>query len=62
VAYKVKGRSYKLTHAVALVDQEDKDKPVILLLTDVELPATAWTSEFSRPWNGARTASCRRLP
>ncbi len=40
------GQTVKLTHAAAFVDQKDSRKPVVLLLTDQEVPAATWTSEF----------------
>ena len=38
----VKGKAITLAHAAAFVDQEDKGKPVILLLTEQPIPAASW--------------------
>jgi hypothetical protein len=38
----VNGKPIKLVHASAFVDQEDKDKPVILLVTEQPVPAADW--------------------
>jgi hypothetical protein len=46
VTLKVKGKNYKLGYAAAFVDQRDKDKPVVLLITDVQVPASDWASDF----------------
>ncbi len=60
------GETVKLTHAAAFVDQKDSRKPVILLLTDQEVPAGTWKSEFdmrnyqkptrSRVWDSTWTS------
>ncbi len=48
-----KNAAVNLTSAVAFVDEKDQRKPVILILSDVKLPAEKWTGEFdlmrSRP-------------
>jgi hypothetical protein len=38
------GKTVKLTHAAAFVDETDKKKPVVLLLTDQPVPAAGWKS------------------
>jgi opacity protein-like surface antigen len=43
--FSVGGKESKLTQAVAFVDQKDKDKPVILIVSDMALPAGSWKSE-----------------
>jgi len=40
--FTVKGKSFKLAYAAAFVDQEDKAKPVFLLLTEQPVPAANW--------------------
>src|SRR5258706_15275599 len=40
----VKGKTINLAHAAAFVDQEDKGKPVILLVTEQPIPAANWKS------------------
>jgi hypothetical protein len=40
----VKGTAIKLAYAYAFVDQGDKDKQVVLLLTEQEVPAATWKS------------------
>lgn len=44
--FKANGKVFKLAHAAAFVDQKDEATPVILFLTDRQLPAATWTSEF----------------
>jgi hypothetical protein len=39
-----KGRTVKLTYAAAFVDQTDKAKPVILILTEQPVPSASWKS------------------
>jgi len=41
----VKGNAIKLAHAYAFVDQGDKRKLVILLLTEQPVPAATWKSD-----------------
>ncbi len=43
--YSVGKTSAKLTHAVVFVDASDRRKPVILVLSDRELPAADWKKE-----------------
>ncbi|MEP6941771.1 MAG: hypothetical protein ABI981_02480 [Betaproteobacteria bacterium] len=38
------GKTVKFTYAAAFVDQTDKDKRVVLLLTEKPVPADAWKS------------------
>ena len=38
----VKGKTINLAYAYAFVDEEDKKRPVILLLTEQEVPAASW--------------------
>ena len=40
----VDGKAIKLAYAAGFVDQSDKDKPVVLLITDQPVPAAGWTS------------------
>jgi hypothetical protein len=42
----VDGKDIPLTHAAAFVDQEDKAKPVLLLLTDQAVPVAGWKSHM----------------
>ena len=35
-----------LSHCYAFVDQKDDRKPTLLIVSDIELPADQWTSEF----------------
>ncbi len=42
----VAGKTVRLAHATAFVDQKDERKPVLLLLTEEDVPAAKWTSEF----------------
>ncbi len=44
--FAVAGKTVKLAHATAFVDQKDERKPVLLLLTEEDVPAAKWTSEF----------------
>lgn len=44
-AFSADGKETKLTHVAAFVDQKDERKPVILIVSDVELPAGGWKSE-----------------
>ena len=39
-----KGKTVKLTYAAAFVDETDKKKPVILLLTEQPVPSASWKS------------------
>lgn len=39
-----KGKTVKLTYAAAFVDETDKKKPVVLLLTEQPVPASSWKS------------------
>ncbi len=41
----VSGKSFALSRAAAFVDQKDERKPVILVLSEAELPAASWKSE-----------------
>ncbi len=43
--YSVGKTSAKITHAAAFVDGSDHRKPVILVLSDRELPAAGWKKE-----------------
>ncbi len=43
--YSVGRVTAKITHAVAFVDASDRRKPVILVLSDRELPAADWKKE-----------------
>ena len=40
------GRTVTMTHAYAFIDQKDKRKPVLILITDRAVPADQWKSEF----------------
>jgi hypothetical protein len=42
----IDGKTLTLTHAYAFVDQKDKRKPILILITDREVPANQWKSEF----------------
>jgi hypothetical protein len=39
------GKTVTMTHAYAFVDQKDKRKPVLILITDRAVPADQWKSE-----------------
>jgi len=39
-----KGRTVKLTYAAAFVDQTDKKKPIVLLVTEQPVPSANWKS------------------
>lgn len=43
--FSVGGKVSKLTHAAVFVDQKDEQKPLILIVSDIELPAGGWKSE-----------------
>lgn len=40
------GKTVTMTHAYAFIDQKDKRKPVLILITDRAVPADQWKSEF----------------
>ena len=42
----IDGKTVTMTHAYAFVDQKDKRKPVLLLISDRAVPADQWKSEF----------------
>lgn len=42
----IDGKTITLTNAYAFVDQKDKRKPVLILITDRAVPANQWKSEF----------------
>ena len=44
-AFEIDGKTVTMTHAYAFVDQKDKRKPVLILITDREVPANQWKSE-----------------
>jgi hypothetical protein len=41
----VKGKTINLAYAYAFVDEGDKKKPVILLLTEQQVPAASWKGD-----------------
>ena len=41
----VKGKAINLAYAYAFVDEGDKKKPVILLLTEQQVPAASWKGD-----------------
>ncbi len=41
----VKGKAISLAYAYAFVDEGDKKKPVILLLTEQQVPAASWKGD-----------------
>ena len=56
--FAVGGKTYKLSHAAAFVDQKDERKPTVIVITDDEVPAATWTSDQPRTSPSLR----RRLP
>jgi hypothetical protein len=42
--FTAKGKTVKLAHAAAFVDESDKKRPVILLLTEQPVPSAGWKS------------------
>ena len=44
-AFDIDGKTITMTHAYAFVNQKDKRKPVLILITDQPVPANQWKSE-----------------